>query len=352
MTGRPEQESLTFGFGMVTAQRDPRDPRDDADLYADVLDLCAHAETLGFDAAWLSEHHFVDDGYMSALLPVAAAVAARTSILRIGTGIMVAPLHHPLRLAEDAATVDLISRGRLILGLGAGYRDEEFAGMGRAKERLGAAMDNVLEVLRGAWGPEAVRWSADSAPVSVTPKPYRPAGPPIWVGARTRGGIRRTARWADGLLAARVTPEEFGAQVAAFAEDVTANGRALSDVSVGVHCPVLAWDEGDAWDLLEPHLHYSEWKYRDMVGEPFGARVTGPGLPGPLRDENRARLRAGALVGTSESVAESIAAYVDAAGEVPFHFIPRLYWPGMDPALQRDAMSVFAREVIGAVRNR
>lgn len=340
---------VSFGFGMVTAQRDPRDPRSDADLYADVLDLCVLAEDLGFDSVWLSEHHFVDDGYMPSLLPVAAAIAARTRTLTVATGILVAPLHDPLRLAEDAATVDLLSRGRLLLGLGAGYRDEEFAGLGRTKDGLGAQMDRTLEVLKGAWGQGAIQGGKGTAPVRVTPKPFRPEGPKLWIGARTRAGIRRTARTADGLLAARVDPEQFGAQVAMFVDEVQAQDRDVSEVSVGVHCPVLAWPGGDAWATVERHLHYSEWKYKDM-SEPFGARRSGPGTPPQLTDEIRERLRQSALVGTPEEVAVGVRTYTDAAQGLKFHFIPRLYWPGMDPAVQREAMRIFAQEVIPLVR--
>ena len=137
MTGQPLSAGITFGLGMISAQHDPRDPRTEAGIYADLLDLCAAAEAAGLDAVWLSEHHFVDDGYMPSLLPTAAAIAARTTRIAVATGVIVAPLHDPIRLAEDAATVDLISGGRLVLGLGAGYRDEEFAGLGRPKEGLG-----------------------------------------------------------------------------------------------------------------------------------------------------------------------------------------------------------------------
>lgn len=345
-----DNEHLTFGFGMVTAQRDPRDARTDADLYADVLDLATYAEELGFDSLWLSEHHFVDDGYMPSLLPVAAAVAARTTRLRVATGILVAPLHDPVRLAEDAATVDLLSRGRLLLGIGAGYRDEEFVGLGRTKEKLGAQMDHVLEVLRGAWGDGTVQATDGSPPVRVMPKPHRPGGPEVWIGARTRAGIRRTARAADGLLAARVSPAEFGEQVGMFLEEVRAQGRSVEDVAVGVHCPVFAWPGGEAWSLVEEHLHYSEWKYKDMGGEPFGGRTTGPATPPALTDAVREKLRTGALVGTPEEVAGQVLEHVEAAGDVRFTFIPRLYWPGMDPAVQREAMRIFAEDVMPRVR--
>ncbi|OUZ10134.1 hypothetical protein BHE97_08750 [Aeromicrobium sp. PE09-221] len=338
----------TFGFGMVTAQRHPDDPRTDTEIYADTIDLCAYAEDLGFDAVWLSEHHFVDDGYMPSLLPVAAAVAMRTSRVRIGTGIMVAPLHDPLRLAEDAATVDLLSAGRLVLGIGAGYRDEEFAGFGKPKERLGAALDRTLDVLRDAWGPGVVEADEHTAPVSVTPKPHRPGGPPIWIGARTSGGIRRTARRADGLLAARVSPEELREQVSSLLTMAHEAGREPGDLEVGVHTPVFAWPH-DAWDRIEPYIHYSEWKYKDMGGTPYGQRDGDRARPPAISPRTREILRSTALVGTPEEVAAGVRRYRDAVEGVPFHFIPRLYWPGMPPALQREAMACFAEHVLPLV---
>jgi alkanesulfonate monooxygenase SsuD/methylene tetrahydromethanopterin reductase-like flavin-dependent oxidoreductase (luciferase family) len=346
----PLSAGLSFGLGMISAQHDPRDPRSDTDLYADLLDLSAYAETLGLDAVWLSEHHFVDDGYMPSLLPTAAAIAARTSRIAIGTGVVVAPLHDPVRLAEDAATVDLISAGRLVLGLGAGYRDEEFVGFGRSKDGLGAVLDETLQVLRGAWSDGTV--DVGGAAVSVTPKPHRHAGPPVWLGARSRTGIRRTARIADGLLAARVSPDEFAEQVRRLDTEAAACGRDPAELTVAVHCPVFAWpDAVEAWRLVEPHLHYVEWKYADMVAEPYGTRSVRAAQP-QLTDSAREKIRGGALVGTPASVADSIAAYAVAAGRHPFHFIARLYWPGMDPSVLRTALAVYAEQVVPAVRDR
>jgi alkanesulfonate monooxygenase SsuD/methylene tetrahydromethanopterin reductase-like flavin-dependent oxidoreductase (luciferase family) len=346
-------QRLSFGLGMISAQHAPQDRRRDSEIYAYILDLCRTAEDLGLDAVWLSEHHFVDDGYMPSLLPVGAAIAARTTRIAIGTGVLLAPFYDPLRLAEDAATVDLISAGRLVLGLGAGYRGEEFDGFGRPRDGLGAVMDQAISTLRAGWSDGAIPARASGGiAVTVTPKPHQPGGPPIWIGARSRAGIRRTARAADGLLAARVSPGEFAQQVALLDAEASAAGRDPAGLSVAVHCPVFAWPEAEqAWRLVELHLHYSEWKYGDMTGAPYGSRTERAAQP-PLAEAARAKIRVGALVGTPGSVADGIAAYAAAAGDHPLHFIARLYWPGMDPGLMRAALAVYAGQVMPAVRDR
>src|SRR3954447_25005765 len=139
-------------------------------VYADALDLAVEAERLGAGGVWLSEHHLFDDGYLSQPLTMAAALAARTSTVRIGTAVLVAPLRHPRHIAEEAAIVDLVSNGRLELALGAGYSVPEFQAFGAdPAQRFDVTDATAAEVLR--------LWSSGE----ITPPPVQ-ASPPVWLG--------------------------------------------------------------------------------------------------------------------------------------------------------------------------
>ncbi len=331
---------MRLGFGLITCQRFPGDPRSDEDLYADGLDLAVFAEELGFDSVWVSEHHFVDDGYMPSLLPMCAAIAARTSRVEIGTGLLLIPLHDPLRIAEDVAAVDLISRGRLILGLGLGWRAEEFEGFDVPPGERAGRLEDAVSVLRGAWAGEPV--SGEGSEVIVTPRPRRAGGPPIWIGASAERAVRRAGRIADGFIASGDMPEAFGEQVRWAMDE-----RGGRPFAVGLHMSTFAWNGPDAWELIRPHLRYVSWKYDDMED----ARLrSGPSIaPPPMTAEEEGALRDEIVLGTPPEVAERIRGYEDTAG-TELHFMADLYWPGMEPSLQRETMRIFAEEVAPLLR--
>lgn len=175
----------------------------DAEVYAETLDHIVACEAMGFDVVWLTEHHFIGDGYLPSVLTMAAAVAARTTTVTIGTAVLLLPLHDPIRVAEDAAVVDVLSGGRLRLGLGLGYKLEEFEAFGVDRRHRVGRLEEGVEVMRAAWadGPAHVRGRHVRLDgVDVTPKPVQRPGIPIWLAGRAEAPVRRAARLGDGLM--------------------------------------------------------------------------------------------------------------------------------------------------------
>ena len=118
-------------------------------FYAEQLRQAQLAEELGYDTIWLTEHHFAEDGYSPSLLPIAGALAAMTTRIRIGTFLLLLPLHNAVRVGEDAATVDVLTNGRFDLGLGQGYTPSEFEGYGIPRKERASLLEEGIEVIKG-----------------------------------------------------------------------------------------------------------------------------------------------------------------------------------------------------------
>ena len=173
-------------------------------LYAEIIEQAAWAEkALGFGSCWISEHHLAVDGYTPSPLPLAAAIATRTERMKIGTSILILPLQHPLRLAEDALTVNAISGGRFMLGVGLGYRTVEFEGFGIPLAERRGRLEEGLAILRGAFAgrPFVHRGKHfDLGELTITPLPDPGQPPELWVGGFAPVAIARGARFADGMV--------------------------------------------------------------------------------------------------------------------------------------------------------
>jgi alkanesulfonate monooxygenase SsuD/methylene tetrahydromethanopterin reductase-like flavin-dependent oxidoreductase (luciferase family) len=140
-------------FGYLIGFRNPSELSKlaDAAFYTAMLEQVEYLDQAGFDTIWTTEHHFVDDGYLSSVMPMLAAMAARTKRIKVGSFVLLGPFYHPLRLAEDSALIDVISNGRLRLGIGVGYRREEFEIFQiPRKERVGRTVE-AIEILKRAW---------------------------------------------------------------------------------------------------------------------------------------------------------------------------------------------------------
>ena len=172
-------------------------------LYAETVDQIVWAETLGYGSVWLSEHHFCDDGYTPSPLVIAGAIGARTETMVIGTNVLLLPLHDPIRVAEDSATLSILTGGRFDLGVAIGYREEEFYGFRRELSKRPSTLEEAMEVIRRAWSGEPVSFEGKrlSVPdVRVTPVPEHV--PQLLLGGMSQPAVDRVARIADGFLCA------------------------------------------------------------------------------------------------------------------------------------------------------
>lgn len=170
--------------------------------FHDTLWECEHAEEAGFDSIWLGEHHNHPVLYPSPLIGL-AAIASRTRRVLLGTGVLLLPLYHPVVVAEQGAMVDMISGGRLILGVGAGYAPEDFAALGLSMRERGSRLEEGTLLLRRLWTERNVthqgrHYWLDN--VTVGPPPLQQPRPPIWFGAWTKTAIIRAARLGDAWL--------------------------------------------------------------------------------------------------------------------------------------------------------
>ena len=167
-------------------------PEARADRYRAAIDMAAFADQKGFSLVNVEEHHVADNGWLPSPLTMAAAIAARTDQIGIGIMALLVSLYDPIRLAEDIAVVDLLSKGRLTFIAGMGYRDIEFHAMNKPYAERGAWMDHVLETLVKAWQDEPFEYNGRK--VNVTPKPYTRPHPVFLVGGMSKPAARRAAR--------------------------------------------------------------------------------------------------------------------------------------------------------------
>jgi alkanesulfonate monooxygenase SsuD/methylene tetrahydromethanopterin reductase-like flavin-dependent oxidoreductase (luciferase family) len=323
---------------ILTLRYDLRCPafskRSHAELYATALEQCAWADRLGFASVTLSEHHGSPDGYLPSPLVFGAAVAARTKGLRLQLAALIAPLHDPIRLAEDIAVLDVVSGGRAIPVLSGGYVESEFRAFGRSLAERAGVMDEIVPFLERAWSGEPFEHRGRT--VRVTPRPLQRPRPPIWMGGSSAAAARRAARFADHFMPS--LPE--------FWEPFRRERLRLGKPDPGPLPPTLgsflhvAEDPEAAWESIAPYAMHEMNAYGRWMAE---AGTAGPYRP--VEDPGRLRATGAYPVLTPDEVIERARA-LGPTGAILLHPL----MGGMDPELSWASLELFESKVLPALR--
>src|SRR5437899_4739629 len=225
------------------------------------------AEACGFDSCFFGEHHQDHDGFLPSPLIVATAVAARTQRLRVGTSVILLPLRHPVRVAEDAITLDLVSRGRVVLGVGIGYQPADFRAFAVPMEHRMALFEESVEILRRCWAGE--RFSARGKhytleDVQITRRPFQAPGPPLWFGASVPAAARRAGRLADGFVGTPSTSMENATELADIYKDAARQAGREPEV-IQMRDAWVATTRAEADAVYGPHVmaaYRYYWEHR------------------------------------------------------------------------------------------
>ena len=230
---------MRFGlFGSATARHGGPDV-DSGQGYRQFVDYNIEAEALGYHSTFLVEHHFTGFGQVSASLALLTWVAAKTKTLRLGTAVLVLPWHNPVLLAEQAATIDLLSGGRLDFGVGKGYRHNEFAGFCVPIQEADARFSESLDVIVKAWtakqrfSHQGKYWRFED--IIVEPPTAQKPHPPMWMGAGNPESIRQVARRGYNLLLDQFASfETVGERIGIYRDALRESGRDFDPLNVGV----------------------------------------------------------------------------------------------------------------------
>jgi alkanesulfonate monooxygenase SsuD/methylene tetrahydromethanopterin reductase-like flavin-dependent oxidoreductase (luciferase family) len=218
-------------FGLFGGARTKRSVGlEDSQGYETFIEYVCEADRLGFSHMFMVEHHFTGQGQVSASMTVLAYLAARTKHIRLGTAVVVLPWHNPVLVAEQVATLDLLSGGRFDFGVGKGYRQAEFDGFCIRMEEATERFDEAMEVIRKAWTSEGrfshhgKRWHYDN--ILVEPEPLQRPHPPLWLAAGSHDSVRRAAREGYHLLLDQLAQtDQIIQRIAIFREECERIGR-------------------------------------------------------------------------------------------------------------------------------
>jgi probable F420-dependent oxidoreductase len=216
-------------IGIYGSIASPPDGAQIGQRLAEIMEEAVLAEACGFDSVFFGEHHQDPKGFLPSPLILAALAAGRTKTLRVGTNLLLLPLHHPVQVAEDAATLDVASNGRLLLGVGLGYLERDFDMFGVDKASRVGRFAESIGILRRCWEGEPFTHRGPHfqlGTIRASPRPAQRPGPPVWIGAVEPQAVERAGQLGDGWIIAPGIPLKFAAECAArYREEAARAGR-------------------------------------------------------------------------------------------------------------------------------
>jgi alkanesulfonate monooxygenase SsuD/methylene tetrahydromethanopterin reductase-like flavin-dependent oxidoreductase (luciferase family) len=275
--------------------------------FRDYLDFNIEAETLGYHSTFSVEHHFSGWNQVSATLMLQMALAMRTATLRLGTAVLVLPWHNPVLLAEQVATLDLLSNGRFDFGIGKGYRHSEFKGFQIAPEEAVARFEEALEIMtrsftnRERFSHHGRFWQFDD--IVVEPPPAQTPHPPYWVAAGNPHSIKRAGeRGFNLILDQYASPETLGERIAIYRAAREAGGRHFDPTQVAVARQLyIARDKADKDEALARQAVYTK-RTIDVARAPDGKREGAAGSHVLAYADKAGATEENALFGTPDEI--------------------------------------------------
>jgi len=339
-------------FGTFLLMQSPS-ARSSQEIYARGVEIAQAAETLGFRNVWLAEHHFSTYGYLARPLQLATYIAAKTTRLRVGTAVIVVPLHHPLVVAEEIATLDLLAGGRLDIGLGRGYQHYEFERFGLELESGRGRWEESVDILLRALGPQPFSYDGKHFKVPETmvfPRPLQQPHPPIWVVAQSPESIEMAVRRGFHVLTGGFgIPIERTAEFRRILDRHVAELKPPHPLNVAVQRAVYVTpDRTDAraaaeearWNMrvtLSLRNHYERVENGRAVA-----------VPAPKEPDTDDLLDRFLVIGTPDVVIRQLNRIRDLVGITQFNCS---FWFGdLEHARVLRSMELFAREVMPAFR--
>jgi luciferase family oxidoreductase group 1 len=339
-----------MNFGTFLLMQSPS-ARSSQEIYSRALDVAQAAEALGYHNVWLAEHHFSTYGYLSRPAQLATYIAAKTSRVRVGTAVIVVPLHHPLVVAEEIATLDLVSEGRLDVGLGRGYQHYEFERFGLELESGRARWEESLDIILKAFGGQPFTYDGKLFKIPETtifPQPVQQPRPPIWITAQSPDSVEGAVRRGFNVLTGGFgVPIERMAEFRRLFDRMVAEVKPPEPLKVGVQRAVYVTDsvadaraaaEEARWNMrvtLSLRNHYERVEHGRAIA-----------VPAPKEPDIDDLLDRFLVIGTPDTVIRQVKRIQDAVGIT--HFNCSFWFGDLAHARVLRSMELFAREVMPA----